>query len=159
MGLIGSIIGGAASAVGGIFAGNKMAEADEMFNKRMDQIRAHRDKVYYQDPTQSADNQAALTNARQVMNEQTKRAAATAAVTGGTDESVALAKKQAAETVGGMLQHQAVQGAQRREQAWNQAEGQLDAYSKYLADSKKAQAQAIAGAAGELANTANALPW
>lgn len=159
MGLIGSIVGGVASAAGGILAGNKMSEADDIFNKRMDQIKAHRDKVYYQDPTQTADNQAALTNAREVMKEATDRAAATAAVTGGTDESVALAKKQAADTVGGMLQQQAVQGAQRREQAYQNAEGQLDAYTKYLADSKKAQAQAIAGAAGNLANTANALPW
>lgn len=159
MGLIGSIVGGVASAAGGILAGNKMSEADDMFNKRMDQIKAHRDKVYYQDPTQTADNQAALTNAREVMKEATDRAAATAAVTGGTEESTALAKKQAAETTGKMLQQQAVQGAQQREQAWNQAEGQIDAYTKYLADSKKAQAQAIAGAAGGLSNAASALPW
>lgn len=167
MGLIGSIVGsvagGAASLFGGLSAGNRMAEADEIFNKRMDQIKAHRDKVYYQDPTQSADNQAALTNARKVMKDATDRAAATAAVTGGTDESVALAKQQAAETTGNMLQQQAVQGAQRREQVWDQADSQLDAYSKYLADSKKAQGQAIANAAGGVANAAQSigsiLPW
>lgn len=157
MGLIGSLIGGAASVAGGILSANAAGDAADMYRKRMQEVKAHRDNLYYRDPTQSADNQAAVTNARELLNEQTQRAQAAAAMTGATPESVALQKKQASETVGKMLQQQAVNGQQQREQAWNQAEGQVDAYTKYLADAKQQQAQAIAGAAGGLAGSATKL--
>ena len=158
MGLIGSIVGGVASAAGGLFAGSKMREADAMYRDRMKDIKTHRDSLYYRDPNQTAENQAALTNAREMLNDQTKQAAATAAITGGTPETVALQKKQTGETVGKMMQQQAVHGAQQKEQIWNQGEQGIDAYTKYLADSKKAQAQAIAQAAGGLAGAAGSLP-
>lgn len=147
-----------AGVVGGILSGNKLKEQEAIYNQRMSDIKAHRDNVYYRDPTQTAENQAALTQAKEVMNEQTKRAAGTAAVTGGTPEAVALAKKQASETVGNILQQQAVQGAQQKEQAWQQADTQLDAYSKYLADSKAQQAASIAQAAGGLSKGLGNLP-
>ena len=158
MGLIGSIVGGAASLAGGLLSGKKIQEQDALFNDRIRDIKAHRDNLYYRDPTQSAENQAAVTQSRELLNEQTKRAAATAAIAGGTPEAVALAKKQASDTVGDMLQKQAAQGAQQREQIWNQAEQGVDAYTKYLADSKRQQAQAIASTAGGLSNTASNLP-
>ena len=150
MGLIGAALGLGAGVAGGILSGNKLKDQEAIYNQRMADIKAHRDNVYYRDPTQTAENQAALTQAKEVMNEETKRAAATAAVTGGTPEAVALAKKQASDTVGNILQQQAVQGAQKKEQAWQQSDAQLDAYSKYLADSKAAQAASIAQAAGGL---------
>lgn len=158
MGLIGTIVGGVASAAGGLIAGNKMKEQDELFNNRMRDIKAHRDSIYYRDPTQTADNQAALTQAKELMKEGAQRTAGTGAVTGGTPEAEALAKKQGSQVVGNMLQQQAVQGAQQREQVYNNSEQQVDAYTKYLADSKKAQAQAIAQAAGGLAGAAGNLP-
>ena len=158
MGLIGTIVGGVASAAGGLIAGNKMKEQDELFNNRMRDIKAHRDSIYYRDPTQTADNQAALTQAKELMKENVQRTAGTGAVTGGTPEAEALAKKQGSQVVGNMLQQQAVQGAQQREQVYNNSEQQVDAYTKYLADSKKAQAQAIAQAAGGLAGAAGNLP-
>ena len=159
MGLIGSIIGGATSAIGGIMAGNKLGEQSKIYQQRMNEIKAHRDNLYYRDPTQSADNQAAVTQARELLNEQSKRAAATAAITGGSDESVAMAKKQASDTVGNMLQAQAVQGENQRNQLWNQADQQVDAYSKYLADVKQQQAAAITQAAGGLAGAAGELDF
>lgn len=158
MGLIGSIVGGIASTVGGVFAGKKIGEQTDLYNDRMRDIKAHRDNLYYRDPTQSADNQAAVANARELLNEQTDRAAATAAITGGTPESVALSKKQASETVGKMLQQQAVQGEQQREQIWNHADAGTDAYTKYLADVKRQQAANITQAAGGLAGSASSLP-
>jgi hypothetical protein len=69
--------------------------------------------VYYQDPNASEGNQAAVTNAQKVLAEQGKRSRATNIVTGGTDESEALAKQQATEAVGNMLQQQATQAAGR----------------------------------------------
>ena len=167
MGMIGSIVGGVTSAAGGIAAGKALSKGyrqqQEIFNKRINDVKAHRDAVYYQDPTQSAESQAAVTNAQQVMDDANRRAQATSVVTGGTDESAALAKQQAASTVGNMMQQQAVQGQSRKDNAWSSADSQIDTFSKYLADSKLAQAagkaQSIQQAAAGLASAANSLPW
>lgn len=167
MSMIGSIVGGVTSAAGGIAAGKALSKGyrqqQEIFNKRINDVKAHRDAVYYQDPTQSAESQAAVTNAQQVMDDANRRAQATSVVTGGTDESAALAKQQAASTVGNMMQQQAVQGQSRKDNAWSSADSQIDTFSKYLADSKLAQAagkaQSIQQAAGGLASAANSLPW
>ena len=133
MGLIGSIVGGVTGAVGGVAAAKALnkgyRQQQEIYNNRLNDVRAHRDAVYYQDPTQSAENQAAVTNAQKVMDE---------------------AK-------------QAVQGQSRKDNAWSSADSQIDTFSKYLADSKLAQAagkaQGIQQAAGGLASAANSLPW
>ena len=167
MGLIGSIVGGVTGAVGGVAAAKALnkgyRQQQEIYNNRLNDVRAHRDAVYYQDPTQSAENQAAVTNAQKVMDEANQRAQATSIVAGGTDESAALAKQQAASTVGNMMQQQAVQGQSRKDNAWSSADSQIDTFSMYLADSKLAQAQgkasSIQQAAGGLASAANSLPW
>lgn len=167
MGLIGSAVGGVAGIAGGFFAGNALnkgfEEQQKLYNQRLTDVKAHRDKVYYQDPTQTADNQAALTQARELLNEQTKRTAGSNAVTGGTDESVALQKAQATQAVGQMLQHQAASGEAKKEQAYQAAESQIDAFTKYLADSKLQQAhgkaQAISQAAGAFSSAASMMPF
>lgn len=167
MGLIGGILGGVTSAVGGIFAGKALnkgyQQQQNMYNQRLADVKAHRDSVYYQDPTQTAESQAAVTQAQDLLNKQTQQAKNTNIVSGGTDESVALQKQTAANAVGQMMQQQAVQGAAKKEQAYQSAEGQIDAFTKYLADSKLAQAQgkaqAITQAAGGLSSAASSLPW
>lgn len=167
MGLLGGILGGVTSAVGGIFASkaaNKgFNEAMKLYEGRMDDVKTHRDAVYYQDPTQSAESQAAVTQAQKLLDEQTKQADATNIVAGGSDESVAMQKAASAQTVGTMMQQQAVQGAAKKEQAWNSADEQLNAMTQYIAQAKmekaKNNAQAISSAAGGLAGIAGALPF
>lgn len=150
MGLIGSAIGAAAGFIGSSKAGKAIEEALEeqkkLYDQRMSEVRSHRDAVYYQDPTQSAENQAAVTNAQKVLAEQGKRTRATNAVTGGTDESAALEKAAASASVGNMLQQQAVQGAAKKESAYQSAEGQLDNFTKYKADAIRQAGMAKAGA-------------
>lgn len=167
MGRIGAIIGGVTSAAGGLIAGHALnkgyKQQQELYNNRLNDVKAHRDAVYYQDPTQSAESQAAVTQAQQVMDDANKRAAATSIVAGGTDESAALAKAQASQSVGNMMQQQAVQGQSRKDKAWSSADSQIDTFSKYLADAKLGQAQgkakAIQDAASGLASDAKSLPW
>lgn len=167
MGLLGGIIGGAASAIGGIFASraaNKgFNEAIEMYQNRIKDVKDHRDKVYYQDPTQSAAAQAAQSQAKEVLDKQTEQANATNVVAGGSDESVALQKQAAAKAVTDMIGQQAAQGEAQKEQAWANADNQIDQMTQYIASAKmqKAQnnAQAISGAAGGLASMANLLPF
>lgn len=159
MGLIGGIVGGGAAIAGGILSSSKLREQEELYNKRIAEVKAHRDNLYYRDPTQTAENQAAVTQAREMLNDQAKRAAATSAVVGGSPEQEALAKKQTTEAVGNMLQQQAVQGSQQREQVWQNADSQIDAFTKYLADSKKLQAENISKAAGGVANAAGGMKF
>lgn len=167
MGLIGSAIGAGAGFAGAALAGSAMDKAvkeqQRLFDQRMSEVRNHRDAVYYQDPTQTAENQAAVTNAQKVLAEQGQRDHARNIVSGGTDESEALAKQAAVNTVGNMQQEQAVQGSAKKEQAYQHADNQLDAFTKYKADAVlqagQNKAQAIQGAFSGAAKAAGQLPW
>ena len=129
----------------------------------MQQVKDHRDNLYYQDPTQTAENQVAVTNAQKVLDNATQKAKNTNIVSGGSDEAVALSKQAANEQVGNMMQQAAVQGAQQKENVWNTADSQIDQMTNYIATAKKekglAQSQAIRGAAGGLASAASSLSW
>lgn len=134
----------------------------KMFEDRMQQVKDHRDNIYYQDPTQTAENQVAVTNAQKVLDNATQTAKNTNIVSGGSDESVAMSKQAAQEQVGKMMQNAAVQGAQTKENVWNQADQQIDAFTNYIASAKKEKAlgnaQAISQAASGLASAASSLP-
>ena len=166
MGLIGSIAGGLTSAVGGALAAkarNKgYNDSINMFQDRMQQVKDHRDNLYYQDPTQSAENQVAVTNAQKVLDNATATAKNTNIVSGGSDEAVALSKQAAQEQVGKIMQEAAVQGAQTKENVWNTADEQIDQMTNYIATAKKEKAlstaQGITDAAGGLAGAASKLP-
>ncbi len=167
MGVIGSLVGAGINAIGQGIAAGKMnkgyREQRKMYNNRLNDVKAHRDAVYYQDPTQSAENQAAVTQAAQVLEENARRVAGANAVAGGTDESAALAKGQAVATVGNMMQQQAVENAAKKERAWSEADRQIDNFTKYIAESKVAQAQgqakAITDTANKFGEVANEMAW
>lgn len=166
MGLIGSIAGGLTSAVGGALAAKARNKGYNdyinMFQDRMQQVKDHRDNLYYQDPIQSAENQVAVTNAQKVLDNATATAKNTNIVSGGSDEAVALSKQAAQEQVGKIMQEAAVQGAQTKENVWNTADEQIDQMTNYIATAKKEKAlstaQGITDAAGGLAGAASKLP-
>jgi len=167
MGLIGGLLGAAAGAIGGSMAGNALADGyaqmQKAYDQRMSEVKAHRDAVYYQDPNASAGNQAAVTNAQKVLAEQGKRSRATNIVTGGTDESEALAKQQATEAVGNMLQQQATQHEAQKENVYQNADQTLNAFTQYKANAiqgaAQAKAQATQAAFGGLAQAAGGLDF
>ena len=76
-----SLAGPATSLIGGIASSSALnkgyREQQDIFNNRLADVKAHRDAVYYQDPTQSAENQAAVTQAQAALDAANKRAAAT----------------------------------------------------------------------------------
>jgi hypothetical protein len=166
MGLIGSIAGGVTSALGGALAAKARNKGYndyiQMFNDRMQQVKDHRDNLYYQDPTQTAENQVAVTNAQKVLDDATQKARSTNIVSGGSDESVALSKQAAQEQVGKMMQEAAVQGAQTKENVWNTADSQIDQMTNYIATAKRdkalSKAQGITDATSGLAGAASKLP-
>lgn len=165
-GSAGGLLGGAITAVGGSLAGRARNqgynEFINMYQNRMQQVKDHRDNLYYQDPTQSAENQVAVTNAQKVLDNATETAKNTNIVSGGSDEAVALSKQAAQEQVGNIMQQAAVQGAQNKENVWNTADSQIDQMTNYIATAKKEKAlstaQGITDAAGGLAGAASKLP-
>lgn len=165
-GSVGGILGGVASAAGGLMAAKARNKGYnqyiQMYQDRLQQVKDHRDNLYYQDPTQTAENQVAVTNAQKVLDNATATAKNTNIVSGGSDESVALSKQAAQEQVGKMMQEAAVQGAQTKENVWNGADSQIDAMTNYIATAKKEKdlstAQGITDAAGGLAGAASKLP-
>ena len=167
MGLIGSIAGGVTSAIGGALAAKARNKGYNdyinMFQDRMQQVKDHRDNLYYQDPTQTAENQAAVTNAQKVLDNATQTAKNTNIVSGGSDESVALSKQAAQDQVGKILQDAAIQGAQQKENTWNNADSQIDTFTNYIATAKKEKAlstaKGITDATSGLANAASKLPY
>lgn len=165
-GSAGGLLGGAITAVGGSLAARARNQGYndfiKMYQNRMQQVKDHRDNLYYQDPTQSAENQVAVTNAQKVLDNATENAKNTNIVSGGSDEAVALSKQAAQEQVGNIMQQAAVQGAQTKENVWNTADSQIDSMTNYIAAAKKEKAlstaQGITDAAGGLAGAASKLP-
>nr|DAG62993.1 MAG TPA: hypothetical protein [Caudoviricetes sp.] len=165
-GSAGGLLGGAITAVGGSLAARARNqgynEFIKMYQNRMQQVKDHRDNLYYQDPTQSAENQVAVTNAQKVLDNATETAKNTNIVSGGSDEAVALSKQAAQEQVGNIMQQAAVQGAQTKENVWNTADSQIDTMTNYIAAAKKEKAlstaQGITDATGALAGAASKLP-
>lgn len=160
MGLIGGLIGGVASAVGGIaggIAGRRAAKKNErILNKAEDRAQNWYDREYYSDFTQRSDAQAALNQARQILNERYNRTAGAAAVTGATDESVAqqkAANNQVLADVTGSISERA---DAYKEQVRANYENQLNAIDQQRIANNNARAGRTAQAAGGLA-TAGAL--
>lgn len=92
----GSILGGWLSGRGG--SGERKA-AEKDLQQARDRELSYWNKLAYSDPLQNSENQAALRQARELLKANTNRTAATAAVTGATDESVALQKAAANESL------------------------------------------------------------
>ncbi len=165
-GSVGGILGGAATAAGGLLAAKARNKGFEQYiqtyQDRLQQVKDHRDNLYYQDPTQTAENQVAVTNAQKVLDNATQTAKNTNIVTGGSEEAVALSKQAAQEQVGKMMQEAAVQGAQTKENVWNTADSQVNAMTNYIASAKRdkalSTAQGITDATGALASAASKLP-
>ena len=140
---IGAFSAGITSLAGGWLAGKSANkgynEYIDLMNQRLSEIKAHRDNKYYQDPTKTAESMAAVTQAQEILNQQNEADRNRQIISGGTDESRALAKQAGAATVGNMMQQQAVAGAADKERIWNNADSQIDAFTKYKADALKAK--------------------
>lgn len=95
--MIGTIIGGALGAAGGLFGGlsrNKMIkqQLEEMARQRGEN-QAWYDRRYNEDATQRADAQRIISMTEEAMKRRGKAAAGAAAVMGSSDEAVAAANE------------------------------------------------------------------
>lgn len=94
--MLGSLIGGGLSAVGGIFGGISASKAMKKVKKNLEAQKKENqswyDRRYNEDATQRADAQRILTKTEESIRNRNRQAAGTQAVMGGTEESVAAAK-------------------------------------------------------------------
>lgn len=96
MGLLGSIAGGALGAAGSIFGGISASKAMKKAKRNIEAQRKKNqdwyDRRYNEDATQRADAQRILTLTEESIRQRNRAAEGSAAVMGGTEESVAATK-------------------------------------------------------------------
>lgn len=161
--MLGGIIGSAAGALGGIFGGiskNKMLKKQmRMINEQKRENQDWFDRRYNEDATQRADAQAILTRTAEMIRKRNQQTAGNAAVTGGTEESVAATKEANAKALSDAVSQIAVAGAQRKDQIEGQYRNRkagLDETQRALQNQKQnifdMASNAIGGAASGFAN-------
>ncbi len=95
--MIGAIIGAAASIGSALYSGIKSAQATKKAKRNIEKQKAENaawyNRRYHEDGTQRADAQRILRKTQDVIKNRNKQAAATQAVVGGTEESVAATKE------------------------------------------------------------------
>lgn len=156
--MIGSLIGGALKLGGSIFGGISASKAMKKVQKNLEnQQRENQDwydRRYNEDATQRADAQRILAITEQNIRNRNRQAAGTAAVMGGTDESVAATKAANASAMADAASQIAIAGEQRKDQVESQFMTRKENINKQLNDLELKKANAISGAVQGLSNAA-----
>jgi hypothetical protein len=137
MGLLSSVLGG-----------NKAyKESIKDLQKAKDLEMNYYQEQAYADPLQDSANQAALRQARELLMANNKRTAGSAAVTGATDESVALQKQGANQSL------ENITATAKKDQAMKNYLDANRSYTEAINNVKQQQAQQESSALGGLLNT------
>ena len=159
---LGSLIGGALKIGGTIFGGIKQAKAMKKVQKNLQNQMAENqnwyDRRYNEDATQRADAQRLITMTEESTKNRNKQAAGSAAVMGGTEESVAAAKAANNGALADTMSQIAVNAEQRKDAIEGQYMERKAGINQQLNDLeiKKAEeiskgVQSVGAAAGDIA--------
>lgn len=162
MGIFGSAIGGALGIGGAIFGGISASKAMKRAKKMVDEQKKENqdwyDRRYNEDSTQRADAQRILTQTNEAIRRRNQAAAGSAAVMGGTEESVAATKAANAQAIADATSQIAVNGERRKDQIesqYLQTKSDLNQQLQNLEIGKaNAVSQAVQGVASAGANMA-----
>lgn len=162
--MIGSLIGGAISGIGQIFGGisasKAMKKKKKNLEKRLAENQAWYDRRYNEDATQRADAQRILTQTAEAIKNRNKAASGTAAVMGGTEESVAATKAANAKAMADAASQIAVAGDRRKDdieaQYMNRKSNLEDSLNDMEVNRANQIATAVTGVADAGAGIANA---
>lgn len=161
MGLIGSIVGGALSAGGAIFGGISASKAMKKAKKNVEAQRKKNqdwyDQRYNEDATQRADAQRILTQTEESIKQRNKAAAGSAAVMGGTDESVAAAKAANNEALADATSQIAANAEARKDNIEATYMQNDNAFVEQLNNIEIGKAQAVAQAVQGVANVGSSI--
>lgn len=159
MGLIGSAIGAAGSIFGGISASKTMKRAKKNVEAQRQKNQDWYDRRYNEDATQRADAQRILTQTEESIKQRNKQAAGSAAVMGGTDESVAAAKAANNQALADATSQIAANAEARKDNIEATYMANDNAFVEQLNQLEQGKAQAIGQAVQGVANAASSMPF
>lgn len=159
MGLIGSAIGAVGSIFGGISASKAMKKAKRNVEAQRKKNQDWYDRKYNEDATQRADAQRILTQTEESIKQRNKAAAGSAAVMGGTDESVAAAKEANNKALADATSQIAAQADERKDNIEATYLQNDNAFVEQLNAIEQGKASAISGAAQGVTNAASQMPF
>ena len=164
MGVVGSAIGGAlgvgASIFGGVSASKAMKKIKQNLINQQKENQDWYDRRYNEDATQRADAQRILAITQENIRQRNQQAAGSAAVMGGTEESIAAAKAANNQAMADAATQIAINGDRRKDQIeaqYQQTKANLNAQLNNLEQAKsQAISQAVQGVADAGAGMAGA---
>lgn len=159
MGLIGSAIGAAGSIFGGISASKAMKRAKKNVEAQRQKNQDWYDRRYNEDATQRVDAQRILTQTEESIKQRNKQAAGSAAVMGGTDESVAAAKAANNQALADATSQIAANAEARKDNIEATYMANDNAFVEQLNQLEQGKAQAIGQAVQGVANAASSMPF
>lgn len=159
MGLIGSAIGAAGSIFGGISASKAMKKAKQNVEAQRKKNQDWYDRRYNEDATQRADAQRILTQTEESIKQRNKQAAGSAAVMGGTDESVAAAKAENNQALADATSQIAAQADARKDNIEATYLQNDNAFAEQLNQLEIGKANAIGQAVQGVTNMASNMPF
>ena len=159
MGLIGSAIGAAGSIFGGIKASKAMKEAKRNVEAQRQKNQDWYDRRYNEDATQRADAQRILTQTEESIKQRNKAAAGSAAVMGGTDESVAAAKEANNKALADATSQIAADAEARKDNIEATYMQNDNAFVEQLNAIEQGKANAISGAVQGVTNAVSQMPF
>lgn len=159
MGLIGSAIGAAGSISGGIKASKAMKKAKRNVEAQRQKNQDWYDRRYNEDATQRADAQRILTQTEESIKQRNKAAAGSAAVMGGTDESVAAAKEANNKALADATSQIAADAEARKDNIEATYMQNDNALVEQLNAIEQGKANAISGAVQGVTNAVSQMPF
>lgn len=159
MGLIGSGIGAAGAVFGGISASKAIKKMKRNIEDQRKKNRDWYDQRYNEDATQRADAQRVLSQTQDMLKRQTDAAAGSAAVGGGTDESVAQVKAQANDTLGNVMSNINAEADARKDEIEQTYQANDNASVEQLNNLEQQKAENIAKSVQGVTNAASKMPW
>lgn len=159
MGLIGSALGAVGSIFGGISAAKAANKVKQNLERQKQENQDWYDRRYNEDATQRADAQRILSMTEERIKNRNKAAAGTAAVMGGTEESVAAEKAAGNSALADATAQIAVAGEARKSDIENKYMDNKANINKQLNDLQAQKAQAIGQAVNGLAKAAGQMDF
>jgi hypothetical protein len=159
MGLIGSAIGAVGSIFGGISASRAAKKAKKNVEAQRKKNQDWYDRRYNEDATQRADAQRILTQTEESIKNRNKQAAGSAAVMGGTDESVAAAKAANNQALADATSQIAANADARKDNIEATYMQNDNAFVEQLNQIEQGKANAIGQAVQGVANAAASMPF
>lgn len=142
------------SVAGGLLSRNAAKKAARQVKYRRNAEKAWYDKEYNTDYIDTKAGQNLLRRAQEVQDKYVKRAEGAAAVGGGTDASVALAKENANKAVSDTIANVAAQDTARKQRVADQHLANTNVISAQSQQVEQSKADATAGAAQGASNAA-----